>query len=278
MFDTTNHSEAERLRGELYALTEIAKALTSANALPELLAAVMDRLIAVLDLADMSLILLWDQSAGIFRPAAGYGCDFEALHSMGLRAGESIAGKVFDAGKAHLLRTPEETAEAMADMRPANRAALKRALAPGATLVSTLAAPLQVGDHKFGVLEIHTLRKIAHFEASDLTFIQTLADLIALAIDRARLEEEAEAIRDAEKVERLRSEVMASLSHELRTPLTAVKGYSTALLLDDIEWSEEKRREFLSLIDQECDNLQLMLSDLLDSSLIDIGQFAIVRE
>jgi K+-sensing histidine kinase KdpD len=108
--------------------------------------------------------------------------------------------------------------------------------------------------------------------------VQTLADLIALAIDRARLEDEAEATRDAQRVDRLRSEVMATLSHELRTPLAAIKGYATTLLLDEVEWSAEKRSEFLNLIDEECDNLQGMISDLLDSSLFDVGQLAIERQ
>jgi K+-sensing histidine kinase KdpD len=125
---------------------------------------------------------------------------------------------------------------------------------------------------------IATLKGPAEFTKADLPFVQILADLIALAIDRARLETEAVAIRDAEQVERLRSEVMATLSHELRTPLAAIKGYSTALMLEEIEWSREKHHEFLALIDEECDNLQTMVGDILDSSLIDVGQLAIDRQ
>jgi signal transduction histidine kinase len=68
---------------------------------------------------------------------------------------------------------------------------------------------------------------------------------------------------------------MATLSHELRTPLAAIKGYATALLLDEINWPDEKRHEFLQLIDAECDNLQQMIADILDSSMIDVGQLII---
>jgi signal transduction histidine kinase len=135
-----------------------------------------------------------------------------------------------------------------------------------------------VNDHKFGVLFLATLHGPAKLKKSDLPFVQTVADLIALAIDRARLEDEAEFIRNAQQADRLRSEVMATLSHELRTPLAAIKGYSTALLLDEIIWPEEKRQEFLRLIDQECDNLQAMITDLLDSSLMDVGQLVIERQ
>ena len=102
--------------------------------------------------------------------------------------------------------------------------------------------------------------------------------LIALAIDRFRFEAEAEVIRHAEQAESLRSEVMATLSHELRTPLAAIKGYATALLLEEVTWPEEKRREFLHRIDDECENLQAMITDILDSSLIDAGQLALERQ
>ena len=45
--------------------------------------------------------------------------------------------------------------------------------------------PLQAGDRKFGVLVLQTLHRPAKFTESDVPFVQTLADLIALAIDRA---------------------------------------------------------------------------------------------
>jgi signal transduction histidine kinase len=275
MMSAVPSNELERRTRELHALTKVAKALTAPLALPNLLQAVMDQLINVLEPAEIGVLMLWDQSAGLFRPTAAFGLPLTELHGMGLRAGESITGKTFDEGAARLLTTPGAVAEMMTDMRPANRAILERALGADATLQGILAVLLHAGDQKYGVLLIGTLNGPAQFTEEDLPFVQTLADLIALAIDRARLELEAAANRDAEQVERLRSEAMGTLSHELRTPLAAIKGYSTALLLEDIEWGEEKRREFLRLIDEECDNLKTMIGDILDSSLIDVGQLVI---
>ncbi|NHZ71807.1 MAG: hypothetical protein GWP17_01825, partial [Aquificales bacterium] len=57
-----------------------------------------------------------------------------------------------------------------------------------------------------------------------------------------------------------------------------IKGYATALLLDEVTWPEEKQREFLQLIEAECDNLEGMISEILDSSLIDVGQLEIERQ
>jgi len=273
---TSNGHELERLQREVFALTEVAKTLTSPHNLPELLRAALDKLAQVFEPAELGMVMLWDESSGLFRAEAAFGFDFEALREMGMRAGESISGKVYDAGTWSLLTTPHQVAEMMADMRPANRAVMARALGTDTLPHCTLAVPLKVGDRKFGVLILHTLNRSAKFTEHDVPFVETVADLIALAIDRLRLEEESAAIRDAQQVDQLRSEVMATLSHELRTPLAAIKGYATALLIDDeVEWPQEKRREFLGLIDAECDNLQSMIGEILDSSLIDVGQLVI---
>jgi K+-sensing histidine kinase KdpD len=267
--------EAEHLSRQLHALTEIAKTLTSPLELPELLDAVMYRIVGVLEPAEVGVIMLWDQSAGLFRSAACFGFDKQIMKEMGLRAGESITGKVYDECKARMIRTPTEVAEMMADMRLANRRVMARALGSHALPKCTIAAPLTVGEQKYGVLVLETLRGPAEFEPDDLTFVQTIADLIALAIDRARLETRADAIREAQQADRLRSEVMATLSHQLRLPLSAVKGYATALMLDEVGWSDAKRKEFLELIDEECDSMQSMIKELLDSSLIDVGQMSL---
>ncbi len=274
----SNGPELERRVRELHALTEVSKTLTAPLELPELLGAVMDKLADVLEPAELGVILLWDESAGVLRPESAFGYDIETLRDVGLREGEAISGKVWVDGGARLLATPAEAAGNMADMRPANRSLMIRALHSDAMPRSALAAPLRVGDHKYGVLVLETLHRPAEFTENDLAFAQTLADLIAPVIDRARLSAEADSIRQAQDADRLRSEVMATLSHELRTPLAAIKGYSTALLLEEIDWPDEKRREFLHLIDGECDNLQAMIADILDSSLIDVGQLLIERQ
>jgi len=264
-----------RLARELDALTEVAKTLTTPLELPELLEAVMQKLTDVLEPAEVGALMLWDEVAGQFYAQAAFGFDLAALRQIKLEAGEAITGKVYDTGEARLMSTPAEVALALADMKPSNRAALAQALASELPPHSALAAPLRVGNHKLGVLVLQTVHRPIAFAPHDLPFVQTLADLIALAIDRAQSSEEATAIREARDADRLRSEVMATLSHELRTPLATIKGYATALLLEEMIWPEDKRQEFLRLIDEECDNLQGMISEVLDSALIDVGQMTI---
>ena len=86
---------------------------------------------------------------------------------------------------------------------------------------------------------------------------------------------EPKLINDDLESDRLRSEALAILSDELSTPLAAVKGYVTAMLLEEVSWPEEKRRQFLQLIAEEVDNLQTMISEILDTTRIEAGLLAI---
>jgi len=269
---TAQDVKIDRHERDLQVLTEVAKILTSARELKELLGAIMTEIISELELAEIGAIMLWDQPAGIFRPWAAFGYDLEILGRIGLRAGESITGKVYEEGKARLIGSADAVASAMEDMRPANRSILERALGTYQTPICSAAIPIMAGGEKFGVLVLEILSGPQVFDENDLPFLQTIANLIALAIQRARLDAQANAVRQARESERMRSELMATLSHELRMPLTAIKGYSTALLLDEVEWSAEKQAEFLRLIEAECDSMEVMLTDILDSALIEVSQ------
>ena len=265
----------ERISRELNALTEVAKTLVSPLDLPRLLDAVLNKISDVLEPAEAGAIMLWDQPSGLFRSRGAFGYDKEILKEIGLRAGESVTGKVFDHGKAILLNNPEEIAAAMSDMRPANREVMARALNTNALPRCTLATPVSVGEQRFGVLILEILEGHQIFTQADMPFIQVIADLIALAIERARLTARADALRETREAERLRSDLLATLSHELRMPLTAIKGYATALLLDEVAWSAKKQGEFLRRIEEECDHMEVMLTEILDSSLIEADQLNI---
>jgi signal transduction histidine kinase len=194
---------------------------------------------------------------------------------LNLQEHESVAGQVYAQGQGVILDEAGAIASAMDRLRPANREVLKQALGSDNSLSGLVAVPLSASGHKFGVLLLGTLSGQEAFLADDVPFIQLLADLIALAIDRARLEAEALTIQETKQVDRLRAEALAALSHELRTPLGSIKGYCTALLLDEISWPREKQQEFLQLIELECENMETMIQNMLDSALIDVGQLSL---
>lgn len=263
---------------ELHVLTEVAKTLTAHRPLPELLVAVMECIAEVLEPAEFGVVLLWDPSEGVFRPRAMCGpdfCNLEALRQLSLQEGESVTGKVYAQGEALILGNAAAIATAMDNIRPANREVWSQALGSDRPLSSLVAVPLWASGYKFGVLILGTSYGQQAFSAKDVPFVQTLADLIALAIERARLESEALSIQEAERADQLRAEALATLSHELRTPLGTIKGYCTALLLDEISWPREKQHEFLQLIETECENLETMIRNVLDSALIDVGRLTL---
>ncbi|MBB5788912.1 sensor histidine kinase [Jiangella mangrovi] len=79
-------------------------------------------------------------------------------------------------------------------------------------------------------------------------------------------------------VARLKASLLATASHELRTPLASIKGYASTLLAEDIEWSVEEQRQFLTTISAETDRLTALVRDLLDMSRIEAGALTIRRE
>jgi signal transduction histidine kinase len=269
--------DRDRQAVELAALSEVAKALVAPLDLAELLEAVLGTIGRVLEQAELGAIMLWDQPTGLFRAATAFGYNLPILKQLGLRGGEAITGKVFDAGTARLLATPDEVAAAMADLRPFNRDILERALDSSPIPCSAVAAPIAVAQHRYGVLILESRTPTTPFTSAHLPFVQLLADLLALAIDRERWMQRADAVREARRAERTRSEVLATLSHELRMPLSSIKGYATALLLEDLGWTETKRREFLQLIEVACDDMEVMIRDILDASLIDVDQLRVER-
>ncbi|MGB3716706.1 MAG: ATP-binding protein [Candidatus Promineifilaceae bacterium] len=272
------HHNDNRVTHKLQVIIEAARTLAIPLELAELLQSVLDKITAVLEPAEFAVILFWDPTARLLRPQAAAGPalhDRDAVLAINLAEGESITGRVFAEGKARLLSTPEEIAKEMSNLHPAKRRAMNSAYGLERMPKCVIATPLRKDEHKYGVLVLETLYGPASFSDDDIPFIQALADLIALEIDRARLDAEAAVAQQVQEEDRLRSEVMAALSHELRTPLASIKGYTTAMMLKEVTWPEEKRQEFLRLIDEETDNLERMISDIMDASLIDIGQLDI---
>jgi PAS domain S-box-containing protein len=80
------------------------------------------------------------------------------------------------------------------------------------------------------------------------------------------------------ELDEMKSQLLSTVSHELRTPLASIKGFATTLLREDVQWDEESRREFLSIIDEESDRLSELISNLLDMSRIEAGTLRVEPE
>lgn len=143
---------------------------------------------------------------------------------------------------------------------------------------ATIAIPLLIENKIIGALGISFL-KPNEFTQEDRNLMLTLAHQCALALERARLFEAEKAARlEAEKANHMKIQFLGMISHELRTPLTSIKGFTTTLLADDIEWDEKSRNNFLTIINLEADKLASMVEHLLELSRIQAGMFPIKRQ
>lgn len=260
-------------------LLEVATGLTQAVEFDSLLNGVMKTLSDRLEVVDAGAVFLYDEESGELRVRAVSGYRRELAMRARLKPGESISGSVFESGKAKIYSTQQDIERAMTTISPKNRALFDDATEGWGRPQSAAALPLLIGESRIGVLLLQCFAKDGkRFREEDLSFFGALAGLIATAIDRVRLQDEARGVRALEEANRLKGELLSILAHEMRTPLASIKGYSTALLLEDVQWQPGKQREFLEIIDAECDTLSEIVRDLLESSIIDAGLLEIEKE
>ncbi len=80
-------------------------------------------------------------------------------------------------------------------------------------------------------------------------------------------------VTELKRLDQMKTDFVSHVSHELRTPLTSIKGFVATLLADTEGYYDlETRREFLQIIDQECDRLTRLINDLLNLSRIEAGR------
>jgi len=78
-------------------------------------------------------------------------------------------------------------------------------------------------------------------------------------------------ITEFKKLERIKADFVANVSHELRTPLTSIKGYIETLLDRSYDTDEEKKH-FLEIMEENTDRLIAIASDLLVLSELESGE------
>jgi signal transduction histidine kinase len=123
------------------------------------------------------------------------------------------------------------------------------------------------------------------FDRDDLSFLQTLADQCALAVERAQLTElacrEIEVRRRSEEMlretqDRLRQsarrkdEFLAMLAHELRNPLAPIR--NAVEVLRQIDVSDPRISRMRDIVDRQSAHMSRIVDDLLDVSRVTQGK------
>ena len=92
-------------------------------------------------------------------------------------------------------------------------------------------------------------------------------DITDSKLAKEELEKANERLRELDK---LKDNFLSTVSHELRTPLTSIKSFAEILLNYDEDITTQK--EFLGIINNECDRLTRLINDFLDLSKIQAGR------
>ena len=99
---------------------------------------------------------------------------------------------------------------------------------------------------------------------------EAIGGLISISIDRAQALENVARGEAAKESERLRTLMIDSITHELRTPLTSIKGAATTLLSGFV--TPENTHELLTIIDEESDRLNRLVSEAVEMAQLDAQQ------
>ncbi len=141
---------------------------------------------------------------------------------------------------------------------------------------TAILSPLIAGNTPVGLLvlarSLHngTQQKKA-FAIANLPQAQDFAEQASIAFTNAQLYQQLRnAHQHLQELDLLKDQFMITASHELRTPLTAVHGYLELLAEYGMSISRQQQQEFLQKARRGCDELVLLLNNVMDASRLEI--------
>jgi signal transduction histidine kinase len=78
-----------------------------------------------------------------------------------------------------------------------------------------------------------------------------------------------------ERLDRERSDLVATVAHELRSPLTGVKGFVATLLSKWERLNDDQKKMMLETVNVDADRLTRLIAELLDVARIDTGRLSL---
>jgi len=155
------------------------------------------------------------------------------------------------------------------------RAGLGTNTLPGAT---ALYLPLLASRGPIGVVALRPAHPSHLLNPEQIHLLETFANQVALAIERARLTEESQQAHVQAATERMRSAILSSVSHDLRTPLATITGAASSLLKEGEHYDGTARRQLVQAIYEEGHRLDRLLKNLIDMTRLEAGSLQLKKE
>ncbi|HZO28195.1 MAG TPA: GAF domain-containing protein [Chloroflexota bacterium] len=257
--------------GELQALGEIGRAVSSSLDIHEVLATIIANATRLAS-ADGGSLYEYDEATETLVPSGPLPTlvpeDVEEELTRTIRSGRIRLGDGA-VGRAVASRGPVEIPDILV---PGSYSSPIRDSVIEAGFRSLLAVPLLHQERPLGALVV-VRRTPGQFSAEVVALIQTFAGQCALAIHNARLFQQVqETSRELEAASRHKSQFLANMSHELRTPLNAIIGYSEMLQEEAEDLDEQTFLPDLQRINSAGKHLLGLINDILDLSKIEAGR------
>jgi len=138
--------------------------------------------------------------------------------------------------------------------------------------------PLVAATKTVGVIGVMPAHSGGFFDQEQVHVLESFANQIAMAIDRAMISREAEQALLKAETETLRNTLLSSVSHDLRTPLAAITGAASTLLQKDVAFETSERQELLMTIYEEAEHLNHIIRNVLDMTRLEAGAITVKKE
>lgn len=195
--------------------------LLSSNVEMETLLETVTQSMAELTGCQSGSVFLYDDEVHALRIIASSDARHLITHEISIPLNESIAGQAFSEKRA--IAAKEKTAQFARHYKKLDEAA-------NFVTHSVLSVPIVYRGQPLGVVEVVNKKDGPDYTVEDVTFLETLASLLALSFENASLEGIIGKIKEeAARLDKMKTDFIAITSHELRTPLGLIIGHSTFL-------------------------------------------------
>ena len=138
--------------------------------------------------------------------------------------------------------------------------------------------PLKTVRGVVGILAVKPTNEDDPLTPEQRRLLESFASQIALAIERALLDEQARQTQLLHATEKLQTALLDSVSHELRTPLVSITGALSSLQEENSHLDEAGRRNLIETAMEEAERLNHLVGNLLDMTRIEAGAIRMRRE